>query len=88
MRDITSLDDLAALVREARLAQGWSQAQLAEVIGTTQPWISEFERGEGNPHLIMALKITQALGISLTGSPPTPVNDDDQDQEIGFGMKI
>lgn len=88
MADITSFDDLAALVREARLAQGWSQSHLAEVIGTTQPWISEFERGEGSPQLSMALKITQALGISLTGTAPRPADDDEQDQEIGFGMKI
>lgn len=82
--------DLGALARQARLSQGWSQADLAEMLGTTQRWVSEFERGENNATLAMTLRLLHSLGIVLTGTAPTPTNEPESEveQEIGFGMKI
>lgn len=48
-----------------RIKRGWSQAQLAEAVGSRQPVISRLERGEGNPSLSTLHKIAKALDLSL-----------------------
>ncbi len=49
----------------ARQAQGLTQGQLAERIGTRQPVISRLESGEGNPTLNQLQKIAKALDLKL-----------------------
>ena len=48
-----------------RLKRGWSQADLAEAIGSRQPVISRLECGESNPSLQTLQKIASALNLSL-----------------------
>lgn len=48
-----------------RTKRGWTQAQLAEAVGSRQPVISRLERGEGNPSLKTLRKIAHALDLSL-----------------------
>ncbi len=48
-----------------RHKRGWSQAELAEAVGSRQPVISRLERGEGNPSLQTLHKIANALNLSL-----------------------
>ena len=50
---------------EHRQKRGWTQLQLAEVIGTRQPVISRLERGEGNPTLQFLKRVADALEIKL-----------------------
>lgn len=49
----------------ARQAQGLTQGQLAERIGSRQPVISRLESGEGNPTLNQLQKIAKALDLKL-----------------------
>lgn len=52
------------IIRE-RIKRGWSQAELANAVGSRQPVISRLERGEGNPSLSTLRKIATALDLSL-----------------------
>ena len=52
-------------VRTLRLAKGWSQARLAELIATSQPHIARIERGTENLTIETCRKLAGALGIDL-----------------------
>jgi transcriptional regulator with XRE-family HTH domain len=43
-----------------------TQAQLAEMIGISQPRIAMIERGEANPRLITLSKLAHTLGVTLS----------------------
>jgi DNA-binding XRE family transcriptional regulator len=55
------LSGLAAL----RMRHGWSQKQLAEAIGTSQPHIARIENGRDNVLLATANQLARALQVSL-----------------------
>ena len=57
---------LGALVRDARLSSGMTQAQLGEKIGASRYWVAEFERGKSGAELGLSLKALRALGLVLT----------------------
>ncbi len=48
-----------------RLSRGLSQTQLAELIGTSQPHIAKIEAGKVNLLFATAVKIAEALGVSV-----------------------
>lgn len=56
---------LAREIIRARQARGWSQAQLAEAMGTTQAVVSRLERMETKASLETADRAAQALGRQL-----------------------
>lgn len=45
-----------------RAAAGLTQEQLAERSGLTQQYISDLERGKGNPTIVTIYELAQALG--------------------------
>ena len=47
---------------DARIKRGFTQAELAERVGTTQSAIARFESGAGNPTLDFLTKISHILG--------------------------
>lgn len=53
---------LAAL----RLQHGWSQAELARKVGTSQSYIGRLETGGIDPQLSTVRKIALILGVSVT----------------------
>ncbi len=57
--------DLADDVLAARLARGWSQADLAERVGTRQANISRLESGLANPTLKFLQKLAEAFDGEL-----------------------
>ena len=57
---------LADMVLAQRLARGWSQADLAERVGTKQANISRLESGLANPSVKFLQKLANALGATLT----------------------
>ncbi|MEM6671848.1 MAG: helix-turn-helix transcriptional regulator [Planctomycetota bacterium] len=65
MRSITTLGALGRALRDARRRRGWTQAQLAQQAGTTQPKVSIIERGVGNPEASTLLALVAALGLDL-----------------------
>jgi len=52
-------------VRRARQSHGWTQAELAERAGTSQPSIARLERGQVSPTVMTLDRIARALGTDL-----------------------
>ena len=60
--------ELAEAVRARREELGWSQRQLAERAGMTQPGIARFEAGGTTPTLPLLERLAAALSLTLTVS--------------------
>ena len=71
-RELKLQFELANAVLRARLEKGWSQAELAEAVGTKQANISRIETGLANPTLAIIQKIGQVLDISIRFSQVQP----------------
>ncbi|TDU87404.1 UDP-N-acetylglucosamine 1-carboxyvinyltransferase [Kribbella voronezhensis] len=60
------------LIRDARKHRGWTQTQLADVLGTSQSAVNRIEKGHQNLTLEMLARIGEALDseiVSLGGGP-------------------
>lgn len=55
-------DRLDNSLREARAAKGWTQAELADVVGVSRKTINTVENGIFVPSTTLALKLARALG--------------------------
>lgn len=66
-RDQTAVLRAAAWIREMREGAGFTQRELARRVGTTQPYLSELERGTGaqGPSFLMLDRIATACGRVL-----------------------
>lgn len=53
-------------IGEAREARGWTQAQLAHAIGTTQQTVQRWESGETEPKVSQVEAVSHALGITMS----------------------
>lgn len=53
-------------IAEARIAKGWSQQQLAEKIGTTQQTIQRYESGARDLKSSVIIKLSSALGVTIS----------------------
>jgi HTH-type transcriptional regulator / antitoxin HipB len=60
--------ELAEAVRLRREELGWSQRQLAERAGMSQPGVARFEAGGTTPTLPLLERLAQALGLALNVS--------------------
>lgn len=61
----TDMTHFARHLHELRRARGWSQPELAKMVGTSGPVIGRYERGEVTPSVDAARKIADALGATL-----------------------
>jgi len=52
-------------VKQYRKTKGISQARLAQISGVSQSYIAYLERGERHPTIPIAIKLANALGVSL-----------------------
>ncbi len=62
---VGSTKDIGLLIRARRTDKGWTQADLARNLGTTQRWISEIENGKATAEIGMVLQALSMLGIRL-----------------------
>ncbi|HJW73282.1 MAG TPA: helix-turn-helix transcriptional regulator [Geothrix sp.] len=62
--------DLGALIRGVRKAQGLRQDELAGVAAVGLRFIVDLEAGKPTIQIGKALKVLEALGCSLTITPP------------------
>lgn len=53
-------------ITEARNAKGWSQADLAKKIGTSQQQIARYESGDNDVKSSVLVKLSSALGVTIT----------------------
>jgi ribosome-binding protein aMBF1 (putative translation factor) len=58
--------ELAEAIRARREELGWSQRQLAERAGMTQPGVARFEAGGTTPTLPLLERLASALGLTVT----------------------
>ncbi len=67
------LSRIGFLIRDARKHRGWTQAELAETLGTSQSAVNRIERGHQNLSLEMLARIGEALDseiVSLGAAGP------------------
>jgi len=67
-------------IRELRKTNGWSQADLAERVGTSAAIIGRYERGDMTPSIEVARRLANAFGVTLdylcnAGGTPTALQD-------------
>lgn len=62
---INSAKELGSLVRSERKRRGWSQRELAERVGVSPLWVSNFERGKSTAHIGLALRTLKTLDVKL-----------------------
>lgn len=67
---ITSWTKLGGLLRDARKAQGLTQAELAERAGVARSWLARVEAGHRGAEFETLLRLLDALGMNLTLTPP------------------
>ncbi len=67
------LSRIGNLIRDARKHRGWTQTQLADVLGTSQSAVNRIERGHQNLSLEMIARIGEALDSEIVslGSGPS-----------------
>lgn len=58
------MKEIGERVRQARLARGLSQADLADMVGTSTPYISNIETGKHTMKISVLVKISEALEVS------------------------
>jgi transcriptional regulator with XRE-family HTH domain len=58
------MNDLSDRIRLLRTSQSLNQKQLAELVGITQPFLSDIEKGKRNPSIEVLQKLCDALGCS------------------------
>lgn len=76
--------DLGAAVRDARLRQGWTQAELANRISVSRQWVISLERGKASAELGTALRAVAALGmVANLVEAPTRDTGIDLDRLLG-----
>jgi putative transcriptional regulator len=62
---IKTAGTLGELVRNQRRQRGWSQSQLAEKVGVSRLWVSQFENGKETVEFGLVLKALRALDLTL-----------------------
>ncbi len=62
---VRSVRDLGLLLRQKREDRGWSQANLAERIGTSRHWVMAMESGKPTAEIGLVIKAISALNLSL-----------------------
>lgn len=62
---IKTAENLGQLVQDQRKQRGWSQTHLAEKVGVSRLWVSQFENGKESVELGLVLKTIRALDLLL-----------------------
>jgi transcriptional regulator with XRE-family HTH domain len=52
-------------IRRRRLELGWTEAELAALVGRGQPWVSRIESGERIPGPADRVALARVLGLSV-----------------------
>ena len=66
---MVTVQSIRAAVLGRRRELGLSQAQLAERIGVSRKWVSEFERGKTTAELGLVLRLLESLDLQVTITP-------------------
>jgi len=61
------------LLKSERIRQRIPQDELAGKIGRSRKWLSEFERGIGDPSIEAVARLAGALGVTITFRQPAGI---------------
>lgn len=64
--DRKTAEKLAEYIRVGRARNRWTQAEFAQRVGLSTPYVSEIERGIADPQLSTVERIAGELGLSLS----------------------
>ncbi|WP_273847599.1 helix-turn-helix domain-containing protein [Rubrobacter calidifluminis] len=64
--ELVSVERLGARIRELRRVRDLTLVELAERSGVSRAMLSKVERGEKNPTLVVAARIAEGFGMSLS----------------------
>ena len=56
-------------LRELREERGWSQGQLAELLGVSRQTVNALETGRYDPSLPLAFRIARLFGTAIEAEP-------------------
>lgn len=62
---VRTIWEMGLRIRDRRLELGWSQAQLADRLGTTRQWVNSLEQGNPGAALGQVLQAIEVLGLRL-----------------------
>jgi len=57
--------DIGKKIADLRKAKNWSQSDLAKAIDASRDIIGKYERGENSPSIEMAVKLFEALEVTV-----------------------
>jgi len=75
--DLRTPPQLSRALRARRRALGLSQADVAELAGTSPQWLSGFENGKGSCGTHRVMRVAEVLGLSIA-LHDRPVTDVDR----------
>jgi len=73
-------------IARLRKTRGWSQSDLANRLGTSQPSIARIEQGRTLPSLRTLLRIADALGVRLEVRFVVPETNVMEDRRVIVGQ--
>lgn len=84
---VTTMQELAGIVRERRRRLGFSQAELARRASVSRKWISDLEGGKESVQMQPVLRVIRALDLDLdletsASGDEVAVDDDGIDDRI------
>lgn len=82
--NLTTVNDIAALVRQTRRKRGWTQARLAEQAGVGREWIVSLEKAKPTLELVLVLRTLKALNLTLSLNPQSELPEDAIDLKALF----
>jgi len=62
--------EIGKIIRAARMTRHVSQTELARLLGTTQAWISEVEKGKDTAQIGLVLRVLAQLNVRLRADEP------------------
>lgn len=65
MTKLSTVEDVGRLIRMRRRKLGYTQAELAEIVGVGVTYLSHLENGKETAEMGKALHLLQMLGIDL-----------------------
>jgi len=93
-KPLLSLDEVRAVARAQRRRRGLSQDAAAGLIGHSQKWLSDFERGRTDPPASMLIALLVLLGIPLSvgevdapwPGAPGALREDEREIDLDEGL--
>lgn len=79
--------ELAMRLKETRLEQGLSQAELADRIGVSRRWVSQLESGKKTLEVGLVLRAITALGLECDVRPRDSAISGQSSTDLGRILK-